>query len=358
MNEPTPEQFTPPARVLIIKPSSLGDVVTALPVLRGLRRTFPDAHIAWMLSTACADLLRDEPDLDEIILFERRKLGRCWRSPGALAALLKFRRVLKRGKFDWVIDLQGLLRSGIFSRWTGAKVRAGFADAREGARWFYSHRISTSAAHTVDRNIELARALGLDASGQDMRLSVSEETRAAVAALCAKHSLDDGRFLVCVPPTRWVTKQYPPRHWRRVAASLAERLPVVLLGSPAPAETQLCRRIAEGLGAGVIDLAGATNLTEMVGLISASAGVVCSDSAAKFIAPAVGVDCVTLIGPTRTERTGPYPRGRALVADVPCQGCLKKHCGHITCMESIRPELVIDAAMGMIRKIGAEPCPS
>ena len=88
----------------------------------------------------------------------------------------------------------------------------------------------------------------------------------------------------------------------------------------------------------------------MVGLIAASGGVICCDSSAKFIAPAVGVDVVTLIGPTRVERTGPYLRGRPVVADVACQGCLRKQCRHITCMESIDPEAVIAAAGEMLKR--------
>ena len=86
----------------------------------------------------------------------------------------------------------------------------------------------------------------------------------------------------------------------------------------------------------------------MVGVIAASAGVICSDSAAKFIAPAVGVDVVVLIGPTRVERTGPYLRGRAVLADVPCRGCLKKSCRHLTCMQMIRPAEVVAAAKEML----------
>ena len=88
----------------------------------------------------------------------------------------------------------------------------------------------------------------------------------------------------------------------------------------------------------------------MVGLIAASGGVVCCDSAAKFIAPAVGVDVVTLLGPTRLERTGPYPRGTAVVANVPCQGCLRRRCRHITCMDLIAPAEVISAARDMLAK--------
>ena len=345
-----PAAKSPPApkRVLIIKPSALGDVVTALPVLRGLRRSFPDAHIAWMISTSYAELLRDDPDLDEIVYFDRRKLGRCWWDPSGHAALWALWWRLRRGKYDWVIDLQGLVRSGIFSRWSRAKVRAGFADAREGAGWFYNHKITTTGEHTVARNIELARRLGIDAREEDMTLTVSDSGREFAKAFCSERGLKGKDFIVCVPPTRWVTKRYPIRHWRRVVGELSKEITVALLGSPAEAERLMCRQVSEGLGSSVANLAGRTSIPQMVGLIAASGGVICSDSAAKFIASAVGVETITLIGPTREERTGPYPRGRTIVADVPCRRCLKKRCQHVICMESIRPGLVLAAARDMM----------
>ena len=90
-----------PRRVLIVKPSSLGDVVTALPVLRGLKRSFPGVYVAWFLAEACAPLLEGDPELDEVILFRRKQLGRAWRSPSALKALLTLRRQLRRGRSPW-----------------------------------------------------------------------------------------------------------------------------------------------------------------------------------------------------------------------------------------------------------------
>ncbi len=343
---PLPE---PPKRVLIVKPSSLGDVVTALPVLRGLRRTHPDAHIAWLISTTCSDILKNDPDIDELIYFERKKLGKCWRSPQAFAALLNFKRQLKRGCFDWVIDLQGLARSGIFTSWTKAPLRAGFAGVREGADRFYNRRIEVQAKHTVDRNIELARSLGIDAQPEDMTLSVPPAAEEFVKNFQQTHGLACRDYLICVPPTRWKTKLYPVRYWQRVIADISARLPIVLLGSPAPDEMQLCNKVAKGLGQEVINAAGQTGLAEMVALIAGSRGVICCDSAAKFIAPAVGVDAITLIGPTKVELTGPYLKGKALIGDVACQGCLKKKCSHVTCMQAISPNDVIAAALEMLK---------
>ncbi len=337
-------ELTPPKKVLIIKPSSLGDVVSAVPVLRGLKRTFPQVHVTWMLSNTCMDILADDPDLDEIIPFERKKLGRMLYNPKSTVALFSLLRQLRKRKFDWVIDLQGLLRSGIFARATRAPLRAGFRDTREKlARLFYTRRIKTDAQHTVDRNIELGRQLGIDATGDDLKLHVSDRGQRFAEATMAKHNLQPGRFVICTPPTRWPTKLYPPRLWRKVIAELTKNTRVVLIGGPG--DVTLCRTAAEGISNGVVDLAGQTDLQEMVGIIAASGAVVCSDSAASLIAPAVGVPVVAMLGPTRPERTGPYGENNvAVVADVPCQGCLKRSCSHITCMELIPPANVVDAA--------------
>ena len=338
-----------PSRVLIVKPSALGDVVTAMPVLRGLRRTFGrDLHVAWLISTTCADLISHDGDVDECVLFERRRLGRAWRSVSSAGALAGLLTQLRRGRYDGVIDLQGLLRSALLARATRAPLRAGFGDAREGAARFYTHRCKAAGdVHTVDRNIALARELGIDARSEDMTLQVAPAAGEWARAFVADHGLGDG-FVVCVPPTRWSTKLYPVRHWRAVVSHLARSTPVVLIG--APGDRALCGAVADGLGDGVIDATGQTDVAQMVGLIASSSGVICCDSAAKFIAPAVGVDVVTLIGPTRAQRTGPYLRGRAVVSPVACQGCLQRRCPHITCMELIEPAAVIAAAEQMLTR--------
>ena len=193
-----------------------------------------------------------------------------------------------------------------------------------------------------------------------MTLQVSPKGKAFADRIVRRHNLQEG-FLICVPPARWASKCYPVRHWRAVATKLAVHAPVVLIGTAG--ERDLCQAVADGLAPGVLNLAGHTEVSEMVGLIATSSGVVCGDSAAQFIALAVGTGVVTLIGPTRVERTGPVlagharlgigaraPGGAAIVADVPCQGCLKRRCRHITCMESIRPAQVVSAVEEILLK--------
>jgi ADP-heptose:LPS heptosyltransferase len=247
-----------------------------------------------------------------------------------------------------VLDLQGLLRSGIFAWVTGSHVRVGFNDSREWlAQWFCNYRLAVDGAHVVERNMRFVSMLGCPVGKEDWRLGVSEAARKSAADFLAANGLSGQRYILAVPPTRWVTKIYPVRHWRVVLAELSKRWPIIVAGSPAPQEVELCRQVTEGLSPRVIDAAGRTSLPQLTGLIAASGGVICSDSAAQYIADALGVPAVALVGPTNPQRIRPHLHGRALVADVPCQGCLKRECSHISCMESILPSDVVAAAIEM-----------
>jgi len=348
-----PPEPPAPESVLILKPSSLGDVVGALPVLRGLRRSFPGARLAWLVTPQCAPVLDGQAELDEVIVFDRRRYGKIARSPAAAREFLRFCRELRHRRFDWAIDLQGLFRSGFLARATGANVRAGFADARELAGLFYTHRVPVAAVHTIDRNVELARALGVDARGDDLNLTVTDRGRAFVESLLDARGVQAGRYVVAAPGTRWANKLYPVRLWRKVVAELAANVPVMVVG--ADGEKDLCAAVAEGLP-NAMDLGGRTDLPQLAALIASAGALVCCDSAANFIAPAVGTGSVTLMGPTRPERTGPYgPRGRALTAEIPCLGCLRRACPHATCMQWIDPGDVAAAAREILEKATRPP---
>ncbi len=333
-----------PQRILILKPSALGDIISATPVLRGLRRQFPNAHIAWVVNTELSDLLTDDPDLNEVVPFPRRRLGKAWRNPAATIDLVRFLRQLRKARYDWVIDLQGLLRSGLFAAFSRAPLRAGLskrAGGREGAPLFYTHRLAEAPPHTVDRNLSVARMLGVDVQPEDMTLHVSQAAAEQVDSLLAGTTLESGRFCICAPPTQGQAKHYPVRHWRTLLEKLSQRIPVAITGTAG--DEALCAAVADGFDNRVVNLAGRTTLPQLTALIAQSACVVCCDSAPQFIAPAVGVNVVTLMGPTRIERTGPYRLGRAVVADVPCQGCLRRKCQHVTCMETLQPDDVYQA---------------
>ncbi|MHC4657963.1 MAG: glycosyltransferase family 9 protein, partial [Planctomycetota bacterium] len=148
--------------ILVIKPSSLGDIVLALPALTALRSSFPDANISWLVRPEFAPLLENHPHLNDIILFNRRFLGKAWFHPCAFASLLSLIWRLRRSKFDAVVDLQGLFRTASLAWLSRCKKRLGMAEARELAHIFYTHKIpqNQDCAHLVDYYLKIAQTAG------------------------------------------------------------------------------------------------------------------------------------------------------------------------------------------------------
>lgn len=168
-------------RILVVKPSSFGDIVHSLPFLHVLRRGFPDARIAWVVSRANADLLEGHPDLDNVIVFERERWGGMKDCVQSMGELSHFVRRLRRERYNLVVDLQGLFRSGLVTRLTGAPRRVGFANARELSSIFYNVHVDVpdEEMHAVDRYLLAARRLGLEVNGRPaFHVAIGPQARA------------------------------------------------------------------------------------------------------------------------------------------------------------------------------------
>ncbi|MDB5328432.1 MAG: family glycosyltransferase, partial [Phycisphaerales bacterium] len=172
-----------PKRILIIKPSALGDIVHTLPVLKLLRTRWPTAHIEWLVVPAFASLLEDHPLLNGVVRFDRKHFATSWRNPARAAGLANFAWQLRQKKFDLVLDLQGLFRSGWLARQTGASTRVGFSYAREFAPLAYTHRVPqpTPERHAVERYLDIAEALGCGRGPVEFEFGIREEDRAQAA---------------------------------------------------------------------------------------------------------------------------------------------------------------------------------
>ena len=333
----TPIQFpSPPRRILIIKPSAIGDVVHALPVLNLLRRKYPAAHVSWLVTPACAGLLERHPQLDEVVRFERREFGRGWRNPRAALDLYRFTRDLGRRRFDLVIDLQGLFRSGWLAAATRAPYRVGPANAREGAWLFYTHRVPTGPPeqHAIERYLTVAQAVGCERGPVEFHFALDDADRAAVAAQVP------GRYAVLMPGANWLTKQWPIERFAALVAPLRERLGLVSVVAGGPDTVDLAAKVP-----GAVNLAGRTNLRQLVALLERASLVVANDSGPMHIAAALGRPLVTPFGPTNPLRTGPYRRLDSVVRlAIPCSPCYSRRCSHTSCLKWIEIEPVLELA--------------
>jgi heptosyltransferase-1 len=346
-------------RLLIVKPSSLGDIVHALPVLHGLRRRYPSARIDWLANTGLSGLLEGHPELDEVVPFHRARYAGVWRSPGAAMDFTRFLRDLRQRRYDLVIDLQGLFRTGFITRMTGASVRLGFREAREMASIFYTHYIEDSAQdrHAVDRYYGVAAMLGFDDVPINFNWGQTESDLATAGTQLATHGLSgQQRWVAVVPGARWETKLWPEHKFAEVIDQLqsVDGIPCIVLGGPD--ECDRCRRLCALCRTQPINLCGRTNVREFSALIGLASSVLCLDSAAAHLAVAMQRPMVTITGPTDPRRTGPYNRPHDVVRlDLPCSPCFLRRlrqCPHRhRCLVELESGPVLEAVRQSLKTV-------
>ncbi len=329
-----------PQRICLIKPSAVGDIVNALPVLSALRRRWPEAWIAWVVNHSFRSLLDGHPALNEVIAYDRRgtKL-----TPTGVARARGFLQQLGRGGFDLAVDLQGLLRSGIMALATGSKVRVGFADAREGAVRFYTHQVPSprdhNPVHAVDRLMRLAEVFGADVTEPRFVVPLGADDRAWAQALV--QNVPRPR-LVLNPGASWKTKRWPPRQFGEIArrAHDARGAGLVAIGSaedaPLVAELRACLDPIP-----VLDLCGQTTLRQVAAIAAESDLVLSNDSGPLHLASAAGCPVVGLYTCTSPQLHGPYGRDAAAIqTNIWCAGSYLKTCSRLDCMHELTPDRV------------------
>ncbi len=326
-------------RLLIIRLSSLGDVVHALPAAAVLRRAFPESRIDWLVEERWSPLLTGNPDLDEVITTDTSAWRRSLMRRATWQAMRHCRRQLLARRYQTAIDFQGLYKSGLMARLSGAKQVVGF-DARfcrePGAAVFYDRMIVPDGLHVVDRNLSLARQEHRAISPQTVLgglarqtasgyvgapelkakppgevtffLPRSEEAQAYVQQRLAEAHGE--KFLVVNPGGGWRSKCWPPERYgelcRRLLGSRGSPTQgwsaVVSYGA---GEESLVEAVRQAAG-DVKLVAFPTDLHQLIALLRRAALFIGGDTGPLHLAVAVGTPVVGLYGPTDPARNGPY----------------------------------------------------
>lgn len=341
-----------PRRILIIRPSALGDVCRSVPVLAALRARWPQATIDWLVQDAFAPAVAAHPALSEVVAFPRRDLSPLAR-PDRLVAALRWGNALRRRRYDLVVDCQGLIRSGLMTAATAAPVRVGAADAREMAHLAYTRRVPAAGdQHAVDRMLALAQA-AIDTYGAaepiaapDMRLYTTAESRQAADALLAGGA--GGPLVVLAPTSRWPAKQWPDERFAELARALLDRTDASIAVVGGPGERGQCERTC-ALGDGnprVVDLVARTGIGELMAVVQRAALVVANDSAVLHMAVGFDRPLVALFGPTLTNLVGPYRREADVIQhERPDHASAHKHAANAGMMRAIAADEVVEAAL-------------
>jgi lipopolysaccharide heptosyltransferase I len=314
-------------RFLIVRLGALGDVVHAIPVAAALRRAYPAARIDWLVSTKHREVLDLVPVIDRCVMVNDRD--------GATAGMSRVAaiRALRGARYDVALDLQGLIKSAVLARASGAARVVGFSPryARERlSRLFYTDAYDPGAGgmydpretrHIVTINLAMLGVLGLTAGAPEFPL-VHVESEAARAASRATA----GRYALINPGAAWPNKRWPPSRLGAVAAELRARhdlMSVVLWG---PGEESLAAAVVAGAGGAAI-LSGKTSIADLVALARGAALMVSGDTGPTHVAAAVGTPIVGIYGPTRPARNGPLaPYDITVSRDAVCQCHHRRRC--------------------------------
>jgi lipopolysaccharide heptosyltransferase I len=336
-------------RIALVKPSALGDIVHALPVLSALRVRFPAARVTWVVNRSYESLLAGHPDLDATLPFDRAALGR-----GPMAALRAAGEVagrLRRGRFDLVIDLQCLLRTGLMCLATGARRRVGLADAREGASLCYTDRIDIPAGdtHAIDRYWRVAEALGVGSLPKRFVVPLRSDAVAWADTTLARLPRPLLAFGV---GARWVTKRWPPAHFAVLARRAWGRAGAGAVFVGSADETAAARQVAEAACGPCLDLTGRTTLPQLAAVLAACDGMVGNDTGPLHLAAALGVPVVAPYTCTKPARHGPYGQTGGIASGVHCHGSYVKTCPRLECMSELTPDRLLHALDALLARPG------
>jgi heptosyltransferase I len=342
-------------KILILKPSSLGDVIQALPVLRLLKLHLPASEIFWWIDSALAPLLEGDPNLAGIVRFERKR----WGKPQHWPEMLRSIRWLRAEKFDLVIDLQCLLRSGAFAWLANGKFLIGLDEVREGARGFYDLTIPRKSfrTHAVDWYLSVLPPLGVPVHENfnwlPERPQVADEVKRKWFSENLKFKTQNSKLILLQPGARWENKRWPVNYFSQLVRLLAEKFPAAhfaILGSGE--DKQLAKIISNAAPERCLNLCGATSLPEMIEWVRLCDLIVTNDTGPMHAAAALNKPIVALFGPTEPRRTGPYGQlENVLRLELPCSPCLKSFCtwkNPIECLNAISPAMVFERAQKLL----------
>ena len=340
--------------ILIIKLSAIGDVVHSLPLLEVLRGRFPASRIDWVIEEAASNIVEGHPDLDELIVFPRKSLlERCIKKGEYVNVgreLITFLKELRGREYHVVIDLQGLLKSGVLTFFAKGSRKIGLNGAREGSSVFVKEQVSFPGPeiHALDRYLYVAKHLGVVDPVWNGNIPIYDTDKRYVDDLLV--GLEVNRELVAINPmAKWESKLWDLERFACLADVIHKELGAAIIFTGSETDKIAIEKIVAGMRTKALNLAGKTNLKQLAYLYQKCMVVVSTDTGPMHMAAAMGSSVVAIFGPTSPLRTGPYGRKHRVVrAGLPCSPCFKKSCDHMSCMKGIPVEQVFEKVKEVI----------
>ncbi len=330
-------------KILIIKLSSLGDIVHTLPVLPLLKERFPEGEISWLVEKKYQPLLLKNPFINSLMTVDTLRWRKKPLYPSTYGEIFSSIRELRRGRFDLAIDFQGLIKSGLLAFLTGVSLRLGFGkdNLREPWSSIFLNRSRPSAAqeiHVIDKNLGLLKPLGIDSKRVEFPLVVSEDAERYVTE--GLRALKLKEFIIINPGGGWRSKRWSPEKYASLADMIIGEMGYQILLTWGPGERELATEIASRMKNSPA-ISFSTDIPQLIALIKRAKLLVGGDSAPLHLAVACRIPVVGIYGPSDPDRNGPYnPADIVIRRKVPCAPCYKRDCPAEPCLGAITPQEV------------------
>lgn len=344
-----------PKRILIIKLSAIGDVVHALPFLEVLRENFPNASIDWLVEEQAFQVIAGHSGLDRVIVSRRNS----WKSRllhfksymPLIREVSEFLKELRSYEYDLVIDLQGLLKSGVLVGLSKGKRKIGMGGAREGG-WIFLNERPVQVdyeQHAIERYLRVAEYLDCDSISWKGDIPFSDSDKKRTDDLLNANGIQKRPLVAINPMARWKTKLWEPERFAALANRITDELSCKVIFTGSNTDRDVIKDIFRKMKGRPINLAGRTSLKQLAYLFTRCAALVTTDTGPMHIGAAMGCRVVALFGPTAPWRTGPYGHSHEVIrVNLECSPCFKKKCSNMTCMKEITVDRVFEAVKDMV----------
>lgn len=312
--------------ILVVKLSAIGDVIHALPVSYALKEAWPDARVTWVVEPPAYPLLVDNPYIDDIILFEKKKFKSLG---GFMQNIGPFKARLQQTRYDAALDLQGLFKSAAIAWLSGAPVRLGTCNMRECSDKISRPVIGPHArGHIVERYLDVARELGCPVNKVVFPVEISDRDADLSARILQQAGARaENPYVVLAVGANWPNKRWPAKYFAQLSDWLYEQkiIPVIVGGGMV--DSQLSGEIAAAAEIPPVNLVGKTTLKQLACIIRQARLTLGGDTGPVHLSAGLGTLTVMVMGPTDANRNGPYGQlANAIEADRPCKYCWKRAC--------------------------------
>jgi len=337
-------------RILIVRTDRIGDVLLSTPVIKVLRDSYPSAYIAMMVVPASGDIVRGNPYLDEVFIYD--KIGR----HKSLIGSWQFALNLKRKKFDLALILHPTNRAHLVTFFAGIPRRVGF-DRKMGflLTGRLSHVKQKGQKHELEYNLDMVRYLGIEPQDKGLFMPIRRESEEWVEEVLGKEGIKGAdRLLVIHPGASCPSKIWPGERFAEAADRLAEKYGFKILLVAGPKDIKLAQNVISSLHHPVINLAGKTSVSQLASVLKRCQLVISNDSGPVHVASGVGVPVISIFGRNQKGlspvRWGPVgKRDKILHKEVGCSECLAHNCRKdFACLKAITVDDVINAAESVL----------